>query len=333
MRLSSTDIRYFLDEGLLKIIGDSQHPFSPKEQIRPGSVDIRISNIFWKFNKKNIEQLDIIDLHQAKAILNNPELMYLKIELSDGEHLEIQPGEIVLTETLEKIEMPHCLSGALKGRSSFARLGISIHCTGDYINPGYQGYMPLQIINHTPIPVKLYSYLSLAQLVFYFLYSRPDINYQSLPDTIYNSKRCNTEGLSLWFRDKEIEKLSTRISGGKFNKHTEDKLQLLISQSEKRLIKQIESEFQRKNIKKPEQIEKALESYENKDIRRDKKMRFVFWVITLVTGALLSVFIPELIKVISNGDTQNPEFWVYLISLAFCIFILWITFDYKYIGF
>ncbi|MEC4866928.1 MAG: dCTP deaminase, partial [Jaaginema sp. PMC 1078.18] len=164
MRLSSTDIRYFLGEGLLKISADSQHSFCPETQIRPGSVDIRISNIFWKFNKDCIAQLDIIDLHQAKEILNNPELMYSKIQLSEEEYLEIKPGEIVLTETLEKIEMPACISGALKGRSSFARLGISIHCTGDYINPGYQGSMPLQIINHSPIPVKLYAYLSIAQL-------------------------------------------------------------------------------------------------------------------------------------------------------------------------
>ncbi|MEC4807423.1 MAG: dCTP deaminase, partial [Jaaginema sp. PMC 1080.18] len=280
-----------------------------------------------------IAQLDIIDLHQAKEILNNPELMYSKIQLSEEEYLEIKPGEIVLTETLEKIEMPACISGALKGRSSFARLGISIHCTGDYINPGYQGSMPLQIINHSPIPVKLYAYLSIAQLVFYFLYSRPDINYQSLPDTIYNSKRCNTEGLSLWFRDKEIEKLATKIGGVELNKQSEEKLKYIASQVEKRLIKQIESEFQRRNIKRPEDIEKALEDYETKDVRRDKKMRLAFWITTLATGALLSIIIPESIKVISNGDIQNPVFWFSLISLSFCILILWIIFDYRYIGF
>jgi deoxycytidine triphosphate deaminase len=240
MRVSSTDIRKLLQQGCLKITGTIEHEFNPDTQIRPASIDIHVSNIFWKFKHNNSDHLDILDLEQAKQIKQNPDLLYDRIALKSHDYLTLNPGDIILTETLEKIELPNFLSAALKGRSSFARLGISIHCTGDYINPGYKGHMPIQIINHSPIPVKIYPYLKLAQLVFYRLTSKPDIDYQSSSNTIYKSSNCDTEGLSLWFVDQDIEKLAYRVSGRKFEKDTEEKIRNLVDRSEKRIFKQIE---------------------------------------------------------------------------------------------
>lgn len=332
MRVSSTDIREFLQQGCLKIAGNNEHQFDLEAQIRPASIDVHISNIFWKFKQKKTDNLDILDLEKAKEIKQNPDILYDRLELKSYEHITLNPGDIILTETLEEIELPNFLSAALKGRSSFARLGISIHCTGDYINPGYKGHMPIQIVNHSPISVKIYPYLKLAQLVFYGLSSQPDINYQSSPNTIYNSNNCDTEGLSLWFIDRDIEKLAYRISGKKFAQDTEDRLKNLINKSEKRVLKQIEEYLKRNKISDPEKIEAAIKQYENKDVKRDKKMRLVFWFFSIVFGADLSILIPSLIEVISTNNFQNPMFWISLTILIFSIIILWITFDYRFIG-
>jgi deoxycytidine triphosphate deaminase len=332
MRVSSTDIRELLQQGCLKITGNIEHQFNPETQIRPASIDVHISNVFWRFKQKESDNLDILDLEQAKEIKQNPDLLYDRIELKHHEHITLNPGDIILTETLEKIELPEFLSAALKGRSSFARLGISIHCTGDYINPGYKGHMPIQIVNHSPISVKIYPCLKLAQLVFYRLSSQPDINYQSLPNTIYNSNNCDTKGLSLWFIDKDIEGLAYRISGKKFSQDTEDKLKNLINSSEKRIFKQLEEHLKRNKISEPDKIEEEIKKYENKDIKRDKKMRLVFWFFSIVFGADLSILIPSLIEAVSNNNFQDPMFWISLTILIFSVIILWITFDFRFIG-
>lgn len=332
MRLSSTDIRALFEEGCLGIEANSEYPFDPDKQIRPSSIDLRISNKFWKFKQDTLKCLDLAAPDLSKAIKDNPEIMYEKIILQEQKCLEIKPREILLTETLENIKIPDFLSGALKGRSSFARLGISIHCTGDYINPGYQGCMPIQIVNNSPIPLKIYPYLSMAQLVLYTLSSDPDIRYQSLPDTIYNSERCNTQGLSLWFRDREIDNLAYRVTGKRFNRNAEEKIKNIVLKGQKRLLKQVEEDLKRKKINKPQDIEKELENYENKDVKRDKKMRLVFWLISILFGADLSVLIPSLIQSISTNNFQDPIFWISLITLVFSGLILWIIFDYRYIG-
>lgn len=332
MRLSSTDIRALFEEGCLEIEANSEHPFEPDKQIRPSSIDLRISNKFWKFKEDTFKCLDLASPDLSKAIKDNPEIMYKKIELQEQDCIEIKPREILLTETLENLKIPDFISGALKGRSSFARLGISIHCTGDYINPGYQGCMPIQIINNSPIPVKIYPYLSMAQLVLYTLSSEPDVRYKSLPDTIYNAERCNTQGLSLWFRDREIDNLAYRVTGKRFNRNAEEKIRNIVLKGEKRLLKQVEEDLKRKKISKPQDIEKELENYENKDVKRDKKMRLVFWLVSILFGADLSVLIPSLIQSISTNNFQDPIFWISLITLVFSGLILWLIFDYRYIG-
>ncbi|MDF5737382.1 MAG: hypothetical protein V7L04_15495 [Nostoc sp.] len=80
MRLSSTDIRRFLEEGSLKIVGRSELEFNTNEQIRPSSVDVRISDDFWKFkNYETLEYLDILDIEKARYFKDNPKLIYEQI--------------------------------------------------------------------------------------------------------------------------------------------------------------------------------------------------------------------------------------------------------------
>jgi isoprenylcysteine carboxyl methyltransferase (ICMT) family protein YpbQ len=61
-------------------------------------------------------------------------------------------------------------------------------------------------------------------------------------------------------------------------------------------------------------------------------MRLVFWFFSIVFGADLSILIPSLIEAVSNNNFQDPMFWISLTILVFSIIILWITFDYRFIG-
>ena len=85
--------------------------------------------------------------------------------LKNGEGITLKPGQLLLGRTFEEFTIPNGYAGKLEGRSTFARLGLSVHCTGDFINPGWRGRMPLQLVNHGKFPLILTPFLPVAQLL------------------------------------------------------------------------------------------------------------------------------------------------------------------------
>jgi len=72
---------------------------------------------------------------------------------------------MILGRTFEKFTIPNGYAGKLEGRSSYARLGLTVHCTGDFINPGWRGRMPIQIVNHGIVPITVVPHLLICQLL------------------------------------------------------------------------------------------------------------------------------------------------------------------------
>lgn len=135
MYLSSSDIFHLIDSKYLIIKGTNGYEFSPQEQVGPCSVDIRLANEFRKF-KSTQAVIDLLDISTISKMQENLEVFYEKHVLDEGESISIEPNEVVLAYALEYIELPTMVAAILTGRSRFARLGISINCTGDFINPG-----------------------------------------------------------------------------------------------------------------------------------------------------------------------------------------------------
>jgi len=65
------------------------------------------------------------------------------------------PGHIVLAHTLEKVFIPPDLVGMVEGRSSWARVGVSIHVTAPKIDPGFAATITLEMVNFGRVPVEL----------------------------------------------------------------------------------------------------------------------------------------------------------------------------------
>lgn len=145
-----------------------KYPFS-KKQVQPASIDLRLGNRIVQFNS-NLKSLDIKNIDQIKNFLEEK-------FIEDGESIIIPPSSVIFGEIYEQMSISDHVSARIEGRSRAARLGISIHCTGDYINPGFIGTMPLQIINHNAFPVILYPYISICQIFFYQLTESPLIKY------------------------------------------------------------------------------------------------------------------------------------------------------------
>lgn len=132
-----------------------------------------------------------------------------RFEISEGQSIVIKPGQIVMGRIYERFGMPPACAGKIEGRSSFARLGLAIHCTGDFVNPGWEGYMPLQLTNLGPYPLRLAPYFSICQLMIVGLSGTPERSYG---DENLRSKYINDDGgPSLWWRDSRVEQLQRRL--------------------------------------------------------------------------------------------------------------------------
>lgn len=79
----------------------------------------------------------------------------------------LHPGEFTLASTLEFIRLPRDIAARLEGRSSLARLGVSVHATAGFVDPGFEGQLTFELTNVSKLPVRLKPGLRLAQLCFF----------------------------------------------------------------------------------------------------------------------------------------------------------------------
>jgi len=97
------------------------------------------------------------------------------------------PQEFVLGHTAETIELPANISGEVKGRSSIGRMGLIPHTAG-WIDPGFEGQITLEFVNHSDRPVKIEPGQRIAQIVFSYT-NRPSANpYGEKSDSKYQGQ-------------------------------------------------------------------------------------------------------------------------------------------------
>lgn len=195
--LSDIDIREHFDKEI-KIYteyktGDLM--FNLDSQLQPASIDLRFRNEGKRFKRglsKNIN-FEMLKSHEY----TDP------FEIPTSEKLIINPGEIIFTTTLETIVITKEFAGFLTGRSSFARLGIMVHCCQEFINPGQCAPIALQIVNLGEYPVELDMRIPICQLVLFKLNSPASESYSKknnskykdetsfIPSRIYEEQKSN----------------------------------------------------------------------------------------------------------------------------------------------
>ena len=151
MILSDRSIREELAAGRIGIT-----PFEEK-QIQPSSVDLRLGHRFRRFQRTNLPFIDI-----KKPVSDLMEVL----EVEAGQPVIVRPREFLLGTTVETVTIPADIVAQLEGRSSLGRLGIVIHSTAGYIDPGFSGQITLEISNLLEEPVALYAGIRVAQVFF-----------------------------------------------------------------------------------------------------------------------------------------------------------------------
>ena len=111
----------------------------------------------------------------------------------EGESFVIHPGEFCLGRTLEWVELPDDIVARIEGKSSLGRLGLIVHATAGFCDPGWKGTLTLELNNLTRIPIKLYPGLEIAQLSFMIL-DRPALRPYGSPElgSHYQGQRAAT---------------------------------------------------------------------------------------------------------------------------------------------
>ncbi len=126
--------------------------------IQPASVDIRLDRKLLVF--KTWRHPFYIDVKQDLSDLTEP------VQIEDDKPFLLPPGEFVLASTLESITLPDDIVGRLEGKSSLGRIGLLIHSTAGYVDPGWQGHLTLELSNVAKLPITLYYGMRIGQLSF-----------------------------------------------------------------------------------------------------------------------------------------------------------------------
>jgi dCTP deaminase len=149
MILSDRDIASCMKKGVIRVT-----PAPKKEQMGPASIDLTLSNEFWK-PKKTVRRIDI-----SKVSFNDV------MEHFKADSVELNPRDMILGKTVEKIELPSNICGRLEGRSSFARLGLAIHVTSSFIQPGSRNHQILEIVNLSRQKILVKAGMRVSQVIF-----------------------------------------------------------------------------------------------------------------------------------------------------------------------
>ncbi len=183
MILSDRTIREEIDAGRIVI-----DPFDER-CIQPSSVDLHVDAQFRVFANSRYPYIDVKQ--------EQPDLTEL-VETKPDEAFILHPGEFVLGSTLERVALPNDLVARLEGKSSLGRLGLLIHSTAGYVDPGWDGYLTLELSNVANLPITLYPGMKIGQISFFRLTTEAEAPYGSAGNK-YQGQRGPTP--SRFFRD------------------------------------------------------------------------------------------------------------------------------------
>lgn len=151
MVLSDKSIKEAIEKGHIKI-----NPFD-LSCIQPSSVDLRVDRQFRVFRNSRYPYIDVKQQQEDLTEL---------IEVADDEPFFLHPREFALGSTLERVTLPDDLVARLEGKSSLGRLGLLIHSTAGFIDPGFDGFITLELSNVSNLPITIYPKMKIGQISF-----------------------------------------------------------------------------------------------------------------------------------------------------------------------
>jgi dCTP deaminase len=136
----------------------------PIAQIGPGSLDLHLGT---ELVTTRITSQTHLDLGATKVELAEQVASYSdRRRIAPDEAFVLHHAEFALASTLEFLRLPADVAGRLEGRSSFGRLGLQVHATAGFVDPGFEGTLTFELINAGKLPLRFSPGLRLGQICF-----------------------------------------------------------------------------------------------------------------------------------------------------------------------
>lgn len=152
----------FSDRTIKEAVAAGRIVIDPYDEamVQPSSVDLRCDAAFRVFEN---HRYALIDPKAPQEDLTN------RVEAVPDHPFILHPGEFVLGSTLEIIGLADDVVARLEGKSSLGRIGLLIHSTAGFIDPGFCGQVTLELSNVAGLPIAIYPGMKIGQVSFYQL--------------------------------------------------------------------------------------------------------------------------------------------------------------------
>jgi dCTP deaminase len=162
------------DRTIERLLAEGRIDIDPYDEslLQPSSVDVRVDRYFRVFHNARYPFIDVKEPQDELTEL---------VEVAEEQPFILHPGEFVLGSTLERVRLPDDLVARLEGKSSLGRLGLLIHSTAGFIDPGWDGHVTLELSNVANLPITIYYRMKIGQLSFVQLTEPAEHPYGSEP--------------------------------------------------------------------------------------------------------------------------------------------------------
>jgi dCTP deaminase len=162
----------FSDRTIKEAVADGRIVIDPyaEKMVQPSSVDLRCDSVFRVFENHKYALID------PKA---QQEDLTTEVAATPDQPFMLHPGEFVLGSTLEVVGLADDIVARLEGKSSLGRIGLLIHSTAGFIDPGFKGQVTLELSNVANLPIAIYPGMKIGQVSFYQLTTAAENPYGS----------------------------------------------------------------------------------------------------------------------------------------------------------
>ncbi len=140
------------------------------DNVQPSSVDLDVDSLCRVFRNDTTPFIDPKEPQEDLTEL---------VEVPEDGSFILHPGEFVLGSTLEVVGLSDDIVARLEGKSSLGRLGLLIHSTAGFVDPGFEGHLTLELSNAANLPIAIYPGMKIGQISFYELSTPADHPYGS----------------------------------------------------------------------------------------------------------------------------------------------------------
>lgn len=141
-----------------------------ESMVQPSSIDVHLGDEFLVFNNTDVPFVDL-----KKPL----EYTMTKVKVEENKPFILHPGEFVLGATDQRIALPNNIAARIEGKSSLGRIGLLIHSTAGFIDPGWDGQITLELSNVSRLPITLYPKMKIGQISFHMMSTEVDNPYGS----------------------------------------------------------------------------------------------------------------------------------------------------------